>query len=206
MRILIPAILLIFLLISCGKERHIHITAKNALTGQPYAGLEYRVASSRTAADGEKYRTEASGVLDGNGEAVVKIKQKKGRTYSIRVVEPENTCYNKEITQYFDSPYDVNGTFTFEFAPCAYLKLHVHNVNCIDSTDEIRFRRLWISGGETNDFLIQNGCFQYDGEYFSLPAGYYKYEWQVTKNGITNNFESSFQLTENQYYDFQLDY
>ncbi|WP_300360116.1 hypothetical protein [Fluviicola sp.] len=194
------------LLSSCGKERSIHIKAINAATGQPYAGLEYRVASSRTASNGEKYRTEASGVLDANGEAVVTLKQKKGRTYSVRVVEPANTCYNKEITQYFDSPYDVDGTFTFEFAPCAYLKLHVHNINCIDNNDEIKFRRLWISGGETNDFLVQTGCFQYDGDYFSLPAGNYKYEWQVTKNGVTNNYESSFQLNENQYFDFNLDY
>ena len=56
-------------LLSCGKERNIHIKAINAATGDPYAGLEYRVASSRTTGDGEKYRTEASGVLDANGEA-----------------------------------------------------------------------------------------------------------------------------------------
>jgi hypothetical protein len=86
------------------------------------------------------------------------------------------------------------------------LKLHVHNTNCINSNDEIKFRRLWISGNGTNDFVIQTGCFQFDGDYFKLPIGNYKYEWIVTKNGITNNFESDFQLTENQYYDFQLNY
>jgi hypothetical protein len=205
-RILLFILLGSLLFSSCGKKRSIHITATNAATGERYAGLQYFIVSSTTGADGEKYKTEKSGFLNENGEASEIIREKQYRTYAVRVVEPENSCYNKVITMYFGSPNDKNGHFNFEFAPCSYLKLHVHNTNCIDINDEIKFRRLWISGGETNNFLIQGGCFQYDGEYFSLPAGSYKYEWQVTKNGVTNNYESSFQLDENQYFDFNLDY
>ena len=203
-----PIFFLFFIafLFSCGKERSIKIKAINAATGEPYAGLEYRVASSRTAANGEKYRTEASGTLNANGEAFVTIKQKTGRTYSVRVVEPTNSCYNKQITQYFDSPFDQDGTFTFEFAECAYLKLQIHNVNCIDSNDEIKFRRLWLSTNESNNFVIQTGCFQFDGNYFSLPMGQYKYEWIVTKNGITTVHDSIFTLSANQYFDFAINY
>ena len=198
--------LLLIALTSCGKSKEVKIIAKNAATGTPYAGLEYAVVSSRTAANGEKYKTEASGTLNSNGEAMVSIKQKSGRTYSIRVTEPANTCYNKQITQFFDSPFDVNGTFTFEFAACAYLKFSVHNIECINSNDQIKFRRLWMSKNETNSFVTQSGCFQYQGDYFSLPMGDYIYEWEVKRMGMTNYYDSSFTLTPNQYFEFNLNY
>jgi hypothetical protein len=189
------------LLFSCGKKRSIVITAKNPVTGQPYAGLSYYVVSSR----GNGSRTEASGVLNENGEAAVTLRI-KDRSYNVRVVAPENTCYNKNITLSYNYPYDNNHVFSFEFAECANLKLHVHNLNCIDSNDEIKFRRLWLSTNESNDFVIQSGCFQFDGDYFSLPIGNYKYEWYVTKNGVTTFHDSIFTLSENQYFDFTINY
>jgi hypothetical protein len=171
------------------------------VTGQPYAGLSYYVVSSR----GNGSRTEASGVLNENGEAAVTLRI-KDRSYNVRVVAPENTCYNKNITLSYNYPYDNNHVFSFEFAECANLKLHVHNLNCIDSNDEIKFRRLWLSTNESNDFVIQSGCFQFDGDYFSLPIGNYKYEWYVTKNGVTTFHDSIFTLSENQYFDFTINY
>jgi|GEM_PF-1496973 len=212
MRILFTISIFLFILTSCGKERSIKIKAINAATGQPYAGLEYRVASSRTAADGEKYRTEASGVLDSNGEALVNIKQKKGRTYSIRVVEPENTCYNKEITQYFDSPYDVNGTFTFEFAECAYLKLNINNTNCQDSNDLIK---LFHTGSDVgfdnsisgNPIKTGSGCYNYLGTNFSdVPMGRRFYKWEVTKNSITNIYYDTIYLSPGEYKTYDINY
>ena len=122
--------LIFFILASCGKNKEVKIIAKNAATGSSYPGLEYKVISSRTAANGEKYKTEASGTLNSNGEAMVSIKKKSGRSYSIQVKAPENSCYTNQSPQFFDSPYDVNGTFTFEFAGCAYLKLNINNINC----------------------------------------------------------------------------
>ncbi len=199
-------LLLSLSLFSCTKHREIKIIGRNAVTGQGYEGLQYEVVSSRTGNDGEVYRSEALGNLNANGEAFVSIKQKNSRTYSIRLFGPSNSCYANNVIQYFDSPYDVNGTFTFEFAECAYLKLHVHNLNCIDSNDEIKFRRLWLSTNESNNFVIQSGCFQFDGDYFSLPIGNYKYEWYVTKNGVTTFHDSIFTLSANQYFDFTINY
>ena len=198
--------LIFFILTSCGKSKEVKIIAMNAATGAPYAGLEYLVVSSRTAANGEKYRTEASGTLNSNGEAMVSIKKKSGRSYSIQVKAPENSCYTNQSPQFFDSPFDVNGTFTFEFAACAYLKFSVHNIECINSNDQIKFRRLWMSKNETNSFITQLGCFQYQGDYFSLPMGDYKYEWEVKRMGVTNYYDSSFTLTPNQYFEFNLNY
>lgn len=198
MRILFTISIFLFILASCGKERSIKIKAINAATSQPYAGLEYRVASSRTAADGEKYRTEATGVLDGNGEAVVNIKQKKGRTYSVRVVEPENTCYNKEITQYFDSPYDVDGTFTFEFAQCATLQRKVKNVSCIDGNDKIEIYIDNTVHSLVPTPWILNGCADYTTVPSQVPAGNYTLHWIVTKNNISTDYYDSFDLVENE--------
>lgn len=182
------------LLFSCGKERSITIKAINAATGQAYAGLEYRVASSRTGINGEKYRTEASGVLDANGMAVVNIKQKKGRTYSVRVVEPANNCYNKEATQYFDSPFDVNGTFTFEFAECAYLNININNLNCQGITDKMNFRSKYSYTEWESWSTDRLGCYSVSSiEPIKVPSGWRIYNWSVNRNGnITNYFDSIF--------------
>ncbi|WP_341907173.1 hypothetical protein [Fluviicola taffensis] len=208
MRILFTLSFFLLLLSSCGKDRSIKIKAINAATEQPYAGLEYRVASSRTAADGEKYRTEASGVLDGNGEAVVNIKQKKGRTYSVRVVEPENTCYNKEITQYFDSPYDVDGTFTFEFAGCSYLTLSVNNINCQGSLDRILFdlQPIYIPNYDNIIPTEKFGCYSNTFIESQVPCGQWEATWEVTRNGITTSHDSIFTINENEHYNFVINY
>ncbi|WP_310559026.1 hypothetical protein [Flavobacterium sp.] len=188
--------LIFFILTSCGKSKEVKILAKNAATGAPYAGLEYVVVSSRTTANGEKYRTEANGTLNSNGEAMVSIKQKSGRTYSIRVVEPENTCYNKQITRFFDSPFDVNGTFTFEFAECAYLTLSVNNVNCQGATDKIVFdlQPTYIPN-YTNIIPTEKlGCYTNTFSESMIPYGNWEAKWEVTRGGITTYHDSLFLL------------
>ena len=196
------------LLSSCGKKRTIVITATNAATGEPYAGLEYRVASSRTAANGEKYRTEASGTLNANGEAIVTIKQKTGRTYSVRVVVPTNTCFNKQITQYFDSPFDQDGTFTFEFAECAYLTLSVNNINCQGPNDRILFDLQPVYISDYNDIIPTEkfGCYSNTFIESQVPYGQWEATWEVTRNGITTYHDSIFYIDKNEHYNFVINY
>ncbi|WP_310559025.1 hypothetical protein [Flavobacterium sp.] len=175
----------LLLLFSCKKEENIHIVALNPVTGEHYAGLEYVVVSSRTTANEEKYRTEASGTLNSNGEAMVSIKQKSGRTYSIRVVEPENTCYNKQITQFFDSPFDVNGTFTFEFAECAYLKQEIVNVNCQGANDIFNIMDRYTYTEWSSWSVDVLGCYSNTtGDYFKVPSGKRFFKWQVNRSGV----------------------
>ncbi|MCC6699878.1 MAG: hypothetical protein IT221_00025 [Fluviicola sp.] len=192
------------LLFSCGKKATIHITAKNAVTGTPYSGLTYYLVRSTSGGSGEKTKTIATGTLNENGEIVLTERLSRSSTYAVRVEPPANTCYNKQITFYLGT--EDKFECPFEFAECAYLKLNVHNINCIDSDDEIKFRRLWLSTNESNNFVIQTGCFQFDGNYFSLPMGQYKYEWIVTKNGMTPVHDSIFTLSANQYFDFAINY
>lgn len=203
---------LLFLLISlslaaCTKHREIKIIGLNAVTGEGYEGLAYKVVSSKTGNDGEVYRTEATGNLDANGEAFVSIKQRKGRSYSLRVFGPSNNCYTNEVIQSFDSPYDVNGTFTFEFAECAHLNLKIHNLNCEGPGDILTFRSKqsyteW--EGWTDDRM---GCISVDyPDYFDAPAGWRIYEWKVNRNGIITNFKDSIFLSPGGYGIFNMNY
>lgn len=201
---------IVFLLLSsCGKDKEIKIVAKNAATGAPYAGLEYVVVSSRTTANGEHYRTEANGTLNSNGEAFVSIKKKSGRTYSVRVVQPPNTCYNKQITQFFDSPYDVNGTFTFEFAECAYLKFRLNNVSCFDSNDKIVLER----STNLSNYVgfsapaTQFGCVDYImPEFAEIPMGYWYFTWTVTKNNVETTFNDTIFLDKSEEILYEINY
>jgi hypothetical protein len=203
---------LFFLLISlslfaCTKHREIKIIGRNAVTGEGYEGLQYEVVSSRTGNDGEVYRSEALGNLNANGEAFVSIKQKNSRTYSIRLFGPSNSCYSNNVIQYFDSPYDVNGTFTFEFAECAYLNLHINNINCEGPGDILNFRSKqsyteWQSW--TSDRM---GCISLNSlDYFEVPAGWRIYEWKVNRNGIITNFKDSIFLSPGGYGIFNMNY
>ncbi len=194
-------------LFSCTKHREIKIIGRNAVTGQGYEGLQYEVVSSRTGNDGEVYRSEATGNLNANGEAFVSIKQKNSRTYSIRLFGPSNSCYSNNVIQYFDSPYDVNGTFTFEFAECAYLNLHINNINCEGPGDILNFRSKqsyteWQSW--TSDRM---GCISLNSlDYFEVPAGWRIYEWKVNRNGIITNFKDSIFLSPGGYGIFNMNY
>jgi hypothetical protein len=199
------SILLIFLT-SCGKNKDVKIIAKNVGTGSPFPGLYYEVVSNSNSYNKGKSKKEASGILNENGEAIVSIKQKSGRIYGVSVYFPENTCYKGEVLQFFDGPYDVEGTFTFEYSECAHLKFSIQNVNCINSNDELKYRSIWVSNNEYSQYVIQNGCYQLIGNYTSIPAGEYRYEWEVKRNGVTNYFDSTFTLVSNQYFDFNLNY
>ncbi|AEA43892.1 hypothetical protein [Fluviicola taffensis] len=211
MRVLL-IVLLGILFVSCGKKRSIHITATNAATGERYAGLQYYIVSSTTSGNGEKYKTEKSGFLNENGEASEIIREKQYRTYAVRVVEPENSCYNKEITMYFDGANDKNGHFDFEFAECAYLKLNINNVNCQGGGD---YFKLYHYGSDVGFLNVSQGspiregggCYSYTGSDFSdVPMGRRFYKWEVIRNGITNIYYDTLYLSPGEYKTYDINY
>ena len=190
------------LLFSCGKKRSIVITAKNPVTGQPYAGLSYYVVSSR----GNGSRTEAFGVLNENGEAAVTLRI-KDRSYNVRVVAPENTCYNKNITLSYNYPYDNNHVFSFEFAECAYMRQNIVNSNCEGATDIFNFRDKFVYtdwSGWSYDIM---GCFSNTGgDYFKVPAGKRYFQWMVTRpSGVTEGLDS-IELAPGEYGELNINY
>jgi hypothetical protein len=204
---LLSILTVLLLLVACTKHREIKIIGRNAVTGQGYEGLQYEVVSSRTGNDGEVYRSEALGNLNANGEAFVSIKQKNSRTYSIRLFGPSNMCYSNNVIQYFDSPYDVNGTFTFEFAECAYLKQNITNVNCQGTSDYMILK----TSNQVNSLGATGweffGCNGYVGDHFSeVPFGKYYFEWEVTRNNITNTYYDTIYLSPGEYKTYDINY
>ncbi|MCC6701511.1 MAG: hypothetical protein IT221_08305 [Fluviicola sp.] len=204
-----PIVFLFFIafLFSCGKKREIKIIAKNAATGQPYSGLEYSIVSSKTGWDGEKYRTEASGTLNANGEVLVAIKQRSGRTYSVAVQGPENNCYTNMLVQTFDSPFDNDGTFTFEFAECAFLRQNIVNINCEGPNDVFNVRDRFTYSDWTGWSFDIMGCFSnIGGDYFQVPAGKRYFQWTVSRSsGVTSGIDS-IDLSPGEYGEININY
>ena len=66
-------ILLLFVFASCGKKTQLKVTAKNAATGEGYAGLGFRLKEVKpyTTSTGEVQETVYKGTLNQQGEAVV---------------------------------------------------------------------------------------------------------------------------------------
>ena len=145
-------------LVSCKKERNFHISAKNAVTGEPYAGLSYEIQRSWSGSFENKYKSVGSGVLDANGEAFFTKRLHDNSSYSISVAPPPNTCYISDSDLHAGG--DKNFKAEFEFAECAYLKLNIHNINCIDANDYMEYRRSGLSIAENNNFVQIDGCFQ----------------------------------------------
>ncbi len=208
---IIISLMILMPLVACKKEHTVKIIAKNAVTGEPYAGLAYAVKGTRTGNNGEKLVFVHEGFLDANGQATTTFKVNENLALNVGVTTPPNVCYkSSESTNgqsgAWNPKEDPNPTYQFEFAECAKLKLEINNINCQGPTDEIKFRRLWLHQNATNNFVTQTGCFSFTGEFFQLPIGNYKYEWEVTRNGLTTYHDSIFTLTENQMYTFVLEY
>ncbi len=198
---------LLLLLFSCKKEENIHIVALNPVTGEHYAGLTYYLVQQKTTSNGEENTTLKTGTLNSNGEAIFSIKLNRKHAYVIRVEEPENTCYNKSIQMYLDSPYDEDGKFTFEFAPCGNLKMNINNVNCEGSTDNMRFRFKYpyfeFEGWSTERI----GCYNFiSTDYVKVPSGWRIFECTVTRPSGTSLIKDSVFVPENGNVDFSLNY
>jgi len=197
---------------SCKKKQTIHITAKNAATGEPYSGLTYYVVTHKNVLKpygGKKAKTVATGTLDENGEAIVTKRLSKNNGHGVRVEEPENSCYNKNIQLYFSEEDGKNFKAEFEFAECAYLKFRYQNTSCQGLTDHIKVKRYTNLAGYSG-FLIDAeyyGCNDFVMPNFTqVPMGKWVFEWEVTKNNITNYFSDTIFLNAGEYKYYEINY
>jgi hypothetical protein len=151
--------------------------------------------------------------LDANGEATETLYPIQGRTYAVRVVEPENSCYNKEITMYFGGANDKNGHFDFVFAPCAYFKLNINNVNCQGATDYFKLYYMGRQVGGQGSGIVGalskegGGCYSFLASSFSsVPMGEIYWKWEVTRNSITNIYYDTIYLSPGEYKVYDINY
>jgi len=194
------------LFFSCKKERTFHITAKNAVTGEPYPGLSYNIERSWSGSFENKYKTVGSGVLDENGEVYFTKRLHKNSSYSISVAAPSNTCYMNSSDLHAGG--EKNFKAEFEFAECAYLKLNIHNINCQSPTDSMRFRSKYDYENQWQGWTTyRKGCYDFDSpDYFKVSQGTRMYEWEVIRNGNKTTHSGSVLLNKGAYETFEINY
>ena len=187
---IVMILFLSFLVVSCGKKNQIKVTAKNAATGEGFADLGFRIFEVKpyTTPTGEVQELVYEGNFNANGEAVADIRL-KNRSYVITTVSPGPMCYINN-TQYFFHRDDDNLKFDFLFAPCAYSKLIINNVNCEGSDDKFVLYRENQIGSIDGSFGWEHlGCaFWETNGYSDIPMGEVYFRWEVTRSGNTEVF------------------
>jgi hypothetical protein len=187
-------------LISCKKERTIHISAKNAATGEGYSGLGFvlRETKGYVTSTGEVQKKVYEGTLNAQGEAVFNYKLKNNRSYVLTTLVPdEELCYINN-TSYTLANTDDNFKFDFLFAECATLQRKVTNINCIDSSDKIEIYIDNTMHSTLNIPWVLNGCANSTTSPTKVPIGTYTLHWIVTKSNISTDYYDTFSLVLNE--------
>ncbi len=201
----IVLIIIPLFLFACKKKSTVHITARNAVTGKPYAGLAYNIERSVSGSFENHYKTVASGVLDENGEAVITKRFSKNWSHDLSLEHPENTCYSKKDDYYFSGGENVEANF--EFAECAHLKININNVNCQDTNDLMQFRSRYPYNDWEGWSTERYGCYNYSLPYYmSVTEGYRIYQVKVTRNNITVSHYDTVHLEAGEYKTYDLNY
>ena len=184
-----------FVFTGCTKKITIKVRTYNKVTGESYPNSHIWIVKQTSTGN---FKTIYDGYTDQNGELLIsKVFFKTGHQL---FSEPEggapNQCYiNNYSVAIFKDGYD-NKEINFEYAPCGYLSLSIHNNSCQGITDSITYTRNWLSGNYSGSGRTQIGCFNYDSDFVQIPMGDYQYEWVVVKNGITTYYDTTFYLDE----------
>ena len=207
--------LLIFLfLFSCTKKETLRVSVKNVVTGEPVVGNTISIVEIFNVSDGvsgSKTKDFYSGKTNSEGVLFVTEKFNKNRRYKVKVGKfVEDVCYiNKSNENWYVG---ANTEINFEYAPCAYLKLKIENVNCSGITDNFK---LFHEGSTIgfNNFAQGNpiregeGCYFYEASKFSdVPMGERYYRREVTRNGITEIFYDTIYLNAGEFYTYEINY
>jgi len=206
MKQLFLAFLILIAVSSCKKKTTVSIQAQDYITGSgaAYAGQEYAVSESWTPVYETKSKIVSSGFLDQNGFVSFDLKMKNNRKYVLGVRQPDNICYGGVVQHYLE--HEKSNVVEFKFSKCSYLKFILNNMNCFDSNDQVKYTRTWLTGNDVNGNNTYFGCNYFESAYFDLPEGEYRYDWEVTKNGITTYYNQIFNLTNGDSTIFQIDY
>jgi hypothetical protein len=205
MNIVIKIVILSFLILSCSKKEMIHVSAKNPVTGVPYAGLRFTITEEKTGTQ-EIFTKVYDSNLNSFGEALFEFKLKKNRSYKLSIETPTNNCY-KEPANITFAIQDESFDFKFELVPCAFLKFRYHNMNCINEFDKITVNRTTNLENYVGFIIpaVYNECEDYImSDFVQVPMGNWYFNWEVTKNGVTNIYYDTIFLNdgEQKYYEF----
>jgi hypothetical protein len=195
---------------SCKKKRTIFISAKNAATGEGYAGLGFVLKETKgyVTSTGEVQKKVYEGTLNAQGEAAFDYKLKNNRSYVITTLVPdEELCYINN-TSYTLSNLDDNYKFEFLFAGCAYRILKINNVNCQGPNDLFDMDMKLLYDMEYIAFGLpeKSGCYSNEFSNEKVPAGKWLVEWWVNRSGNTDYFTDTVEHIENQLFVYEINY
>ena len=96
---------------------------------------------------------------------------------------------------------------SYELVPYGNIKYNFNNVNCFDSSDELRVYRT----NEYDSYLpgawIHYGCINYQGSFGGLkPMGTYHIQWEVIRYGSSQIFSDTFFLNEGELKTYTINY
>ena len=206
MKKLLYIFLVSILALACTRQQ-IKISAINPATGEPYAGLNYTISKNVTGAFETNSHIVKKGTLNENGIALVTLNLSHYRSYVIGLESPGEHCYENN-TSYTFSHNDKSFGFVFKIAPCAYIKFNIHNINCQGATDTMILEINYLTDPNYTVYLPTTipGCYNNDGSFAKIPSGNYLVKWQVTKNGIVSNHDTTFFIPENGHYHLTINY
>ena len=205
------------LLFSCNKKETLKISVKNVVTGEAVANMNinvYEVFNVSDGVSGTKTELFQSGETNSEGVLFLTEKFNKNRRYTVKVGK-----FSEEVCHINKSSYTWSvGEATdlaFEYAPCAYSKLIINNVNCSGEDDKMVLYRQDEIGSLSGVGWEHVGCVYWEspGGPDGAPAGYSRvpmgkryYRWEVTRNGITEIFYDTIYYPAGDYVTYEINY
>ena len=199
------------IVLACTKKNTVRISVKDAVTGKPIPGASIYISEIFNVSDGvsgSKTEKFYSGNTNSEGLLYVPKRFNNHRTYNIFAsLDTANVCWQNSYG-YLGTKDNFKKGFDFEFASCAYLRLSMHNVNCQGATDKITIdmQPSYIDNYDNFQPLTENGCYQNDFIESKVPSGNWDANWQVTRNGIVSNHDTTFFIPENGHYHLTINY
>ncbi|WP_343788102.1 hypothetical protein, partial [Wandonia haliotis] len=196
-------LLISLFLFSCTKKETLRVSVKNMVTGESVANMNinvYEVFNVSDGVSGTKTELFQSGETNSEGVLFLTEKFNKNRRYEVFVGQfPEEHCYLNRMGYTWSVGEATD--LAFEYAPCAYLKMRIENVNCTGDTDNFKLYYLGRQVGGQSPPIVgaqmrdEDGCYFFESSSYSdAPMGERYYRREVTRNGITEIFYDTIYL------------
>jgi hypothetical protein len=198
--------------LSCKKKVTISGRVYNPITDQGIAGVKIDLRRDKYglpgSVDGSGSKFIASTTTDEDGNYFFEERLSKNRPNRMSFNYDVDLFYNIETSQKILNTDEINQVIDFKLINTGKLAEDITNINCYDANDllSIKYTQLNIQNYYENKYLNYKGCFFHDGNFNSVPMGWYKYEGTVTKNGLTTPIKDSIYVTAGGYHTWNIEY
>ena len=192
-------ILLVLILLSCGKKVTVKGRVYNPIDNEGIEGIDVQLSRSKVgffSYDGTGSQAIENTTTNQDGNYLINYRH-NNRSFRLFFSVDEELYINAEPVQYNIS--QQNNTIDVPLVPVSYIKYHIENINCFDENDKVEIF-------SCNEFLQQqcelawggqvgyNGCFESTTDnYAKSPSGKMYYHWIVTKNNtVTHHYDTLF--------------